>query len=368
MAEVRYIFGDVLTGNIIAEIDCQGVTINESLAGGDWRGTIHLDRTGRSNDVLTSATVPGRCYVVTERDGTIVGDHIMWTRTYQSQAKSVQLYGRSWKNYVGHRLITVNRAFTEQDQLDIFLDLFELLQSEGSSIPITLPSSLGTSGVLRTLEILGSELKSYEQVFDSLADGDDGFDWVVDTSRLGGVYARTLRVGYPSIGAKDPLATVFEYQAPTEGVDDGGGNIFNYWSNESMGSTGSHIFAVGGGEGDATIIESVVHGDLIAGGFPRYDVTTSHKDIADRPTLAAIARADAAVLKAGAPTLTVQLKADKEPVFGGFGLGDMARVEIRDPRFPNGFTKSTRILGWTYTPPSSDGVEQVQLVFEGDEL
>lgn len=369
MAEVRYIFGDVLTGDIIAEIDCQGVSINEALAGGDWRGTFHLDRTGQSNDTLISATEPGRCFVVTERDGSIVGDHIIWTRTYQAQAKSAQLYARSWKSYASHRVITTNRGYVDVDQLEIFRDLYQLMQSDASSVKVTIPPSFGASGITRTLEILGSELKSYEQVFDSISDGDDGFDWVVDTVRSGGVYERRLRTGYPTIGATDPKATVFEYQAPSTGVDDGGGNILNYWSNESMGSTGTHLWAVGGGEGDAMLIASVTHNSLIQGGFPRYDVTTSHKDITNATMLAAIARADAAVLKAGAPTLTVQLKADKEPVFGGYGLGDMARVEIRDPRFPGGgFIKSTRILGWTYQPSDSEGVEQVQLVFEGDDL
>lgn len=368
MADVRYIFGDALSGKIIAEVDCQGVSINESLSGGDWRGTFHLDRAGQSNDVLMSATVPGRCFVVTEREGTIIGDHLLWTRTYQSQAKSAQLYGRSWKNYPGHRLITVNRGYTDVDQLTIFRDLYLLMQSDPNSPPLTIPATFGTSGVLRTVEILGSELKSYEQVFESIADGDDGFDWVVDTVRVGGIYERRLRVGYPTIGATNPYSTIFEYQAPTEGVDDGGGNILNYWSNESMGNTGTHLYAIGSGEGDSMLIESWEHTYLIQGGFPRFDVTTSHKDITDSALLAAIARADAAVLKAGGSTLTLQLKADKQPVFGGYGLGDMARVEIRDPRFPTGFLKNTRILGWKYTPSNSDGVEEVQLVTEGDDL
>lgn len=367
MAEVRYIFGDILTGNIIAEISCQGVSINESLAGGDWRGTFHLDQTGKLNDDLISATIPGRCYVVTERDGTIIGDHIIWTRTYQSQAKSAQLYARSWKVYPGHRVIDVNRAYTEIDQLTIFQNLYALMQTDPNTPQVIIPS-LGTSGVTRTVEVLGSELKSYEQVFESIADGDDGFDWLIDTFKSGAVYQRQLRVGFPTIGSTDPNATVFEYQSPVDGVDDGGGNIINYWVNESMGSTGTHLYAVGGGEGDAMLIASAIHQDLVDVGFPRFDVTTSHKDIADAGLLASIARADAEVLKAGAPTLTLELKADREPVFGGYGLGDMCRIEIRDPRFPGGFRKDARILGWEYYPPEGDGVEQVRLTFEGEDL
>jgi hypothetical protein len=365
VAEVRYIFGDVLTGQIIQEIDCQSVSINAALSGGDWRGTLHLDQTGKVNDDLISATIPGKCYVVTERDGIVVDDHILWTRTYQSQAKSMQLYAKSWKLYPYFRHITEDLSFNSSDQITVFRSLYDLMQSYAGSISVTVPV-FSSSGIERSIEVAASELKTYGQVIDSFADTDDGFDWVVDTSRQGGSYERTLRVGYPRIGAV-VANTVFEYQSPTVDLPDGGGNVINYWENESMGSTGTHLFAVGGGEGDVMPIAEAEHSDLLTAGFPRYDVTTSHKDITDAAILAGIARAEAVIYRPMVPTLTLEVKADVEPVFGGYALGDLTKVEITDAKHPQGFTKETRILGWEYYPPGGDNIEYARLVTEGQE-
>lgn len=365
MAEVAYIFGDILTGQVIAEIRCQGVSMKMDLAGGEWRGTINLDRTGTSNEVLTSATIPGRCFVVVERDGSIIGDYILWTRTYQSQAKVLQLYGRTWRDYTNSRVIREDLAFEEVDQVTIFTQLYDLMQSDPNSLQVVVPS-FTPSGITRSLEVSAAEFKTFGQVLDAIADGENGFDWVVDTSKQSGAYVRTLRLGYPAIGATE-ANIVFEYQSPEDGQP-GGGNVINYWSNESMGSAGTHLYALGSGEGESMLTAEVIHNDLIAGGFPRYDVDTSHKDIDNAQTLVDVALAEAAVRKPAMPVLTVEVKADAEPVFGSYAVGDMVRIEFLDPMHPLGFRRETRLLGWEYYPPEDSNVEYARLTFEGEEL
>jgi hypothetical protein len=69
MTACTYIFGDLLTGQIIGEIPLYGVSMSKGMATGDLRGSFQLDQTGQSNSTLLSATIPGRCYVVCERAG-----------------------------------------------------------------------------------------------------------------------------------------------------------------------------------------------------------------------------------------------------------------------------------------------------------
>lgn len=358
MADMHYIFGDVLTGKVIMEYDCQGVYVSASLAASDWRGTVHLDVTGRDNETTLSATIPGRCFVVMYRDDRIIGDYIITSRTYQSQAKSAQLYGKSWKAYPYMRMIDQDLSYDEQDQIQIFLDLYTKMQADPNSPKVILPVYT-PSGINLTLDVQASDNKKYGEIIDNFANGETGFDWDVVTTEASGVYLRRLVYGYPTLGSKaDPSMLVFEYP----------GIITNYWESESVGSSGgTHLFAQGGGEGDSTIQATVVHDDILKSGYPRYDVESSHKDIDDLDQLVSIATQEAQTRKPPVSVITAEIKADEVPEFGNYAMGDTCRIIVTDPRHPETLDKQTRILGWEYYPPASDNVEQVRLSFEGDD-
>lgn len=359
MAEMMYVFGDALTGKIIQEIPCQGVSMTSSLDGSDFRGTIHLDQTGKDNDTLVAVTVPGRCFVVAQRDQQVVGDFIITNTTYQSQAKSMQLYGKSWKAYPYMRVADFNYTATNADQIQIFLDLYRKLQEDPNALKVILPA-FQASGELRTVEVKSYETKSYGQIIDNIANAEHGFDWRVDTVLNLNTYQRFLRFGYPTLGSSLDNASRITFEYP--------GNIINYWETTSIGGrAGTHLYSVGSGEGDKMLLVKVVHQDLINTGFPRYDVDTSHKDVTNLNTLTAIAVQEAIVRKPPMPIITAEVKGDIGIEFGSYNIGDACEIIIQDPRHPTGFTKQTRILGWEYYPPASDNVELARLIFEGDD-
>lgn len=366
MAEISYIFGDLLTGQIIEEIRLKSVSFKMSLDTGEFRGTFYLDQTGKDNDVLMSATIPGRCYVVIERDGVVVGDYIVWTRTYQSQAKVCELYGIPFKDYSESRLANVDYSATGVEQRNVFLDVYGLMQDDPNSVVINLPSSTYDLVIARDLDIYASEYRSYRTILDSIADAADGFDWLVRTTRVGNTYYRTLDIGYPTIGS--PVSDgipVFEY-TDTDQVQ--GGNINNYWCNDSMGSAATNFYGIGSGEGASMLVSPYTHTDLLASGFPRYDATYDRKDIDSQTTLDALTAQRAQLLKAPLSTITAEVKGDRtDMAFGEYGLGDACRLIITDPRFPYGLNKTTRMLGYEYTPPEDDNVEEVRLTFEGED-
>lgn len=363
MAEVTYIFGDVLTGEIIEEIRLTSVSFKHNLDGGEFRATFHLDQTGKDNDTLLAATTPGRCYVVVERDGEVIGDFLVWTRTYQSQAKVMQLYGVPYKEYTESRIMTANYTATNVEQRNIFLDIYTLMQSYSNSIKVDLPSTYPVV-VPKTLKVLGSEYKTYRQVLDNIADATDGFDWVVRTQREGNFYRRWLEIGYPQLGSLstdgDP---VFEYIHTTDGS---GGNITNYWCNDSMGSAATTFFGIGSGEGTAMLVSTFVHTNLLSSGFPRYDATFDRKDVSNQTILNGLTVQYATLQKAPTSVITAEVKGNTDPTFGAYGIGDSCRLVIQDARFPLFFSKTTRILGWEYYPPEDSNIEMVRLIFEGD--
>lgn len=366
VAQMSYVFADALSGEVIQEIPLTSVSFKYDLDGGEFRSTFHLDLTGKDNDTLIAATTPGRTTCTVEREGIVIGDFIIWSRTYQSQAKVAQLYGIPIKDYTECRIIRDSYAATNTEQRNIILDLYELMQTDENSISVDLPEPFPLV-VPKSLTVAADEYKTYRQVINSIADTIDGFDWLIRTERVGSRYRRWLDIGYPQIGAPDDGIgiPVFEYIDTENGQ---GGNIINYWCNDSMGSAATNFFGIGSGEGTSMVTAEFIHTNLLASRFPRYDATVDKKDISSATILAGITSQHAQLYKAPMSTITVEVKADVDPVFGSVGLGDAVMLQIQDPRFAEGFTKRTRLLGWEYYPPEDSNVEYARLNFEGDEI
>lgn len=354
---VRYVFIDALSGSIIEEIPLQSVTINQTLSGGELRATFGLDLAGLTNDQLVSATIPGKCLVVAETDSVVIWGGLVWTRTYQSQAKSVQLYAKTIDQYPAKRLIQTSRSWSATDPRNIMLDLYSDMQNDPYSIQIMLPGAFTTSNPI-DFSVDASEMKMYRAAMDQLSTQAVGFEWTVDWYRIGNSYNRTLRLGMPLGSLQGDTNPIFEYP----------GNILNYWRNDTIGSGGTNIYGIGAGEGTSMPVVEVVHQDLLDARFPRLDATYTFKDIEDLDTLTELTQTQAQIGKAPQPVYTVQMKADREPAFGDYGLGDYCKLVIKDPLHPDpGTTFATRILGWDYTPPQSDAVAEVQLILQGDD-
>lgn len=359
MVSVRYLFGDLDTREIIAELPLTGVSMNKKLnEAGIFRGTIHYDTSGISNQEIAAATSPGRSFVVAERGDTPIWDGIIWTSSYDSQAKVQNITARTYEAYPDKQIITTDFTRDNTEQRNIFRDLWIDLQSTNErNLGITVPSAFAP--VLgRTLTVLASEYKTYGQVMSSISDGNDGFDWTITTIKQNNEYLRSLQIGYPVLGATDVAGLSFDYP----------GNITNYWKTSGVSSGATHLFMLGAGEGSSMIVSSAVQDDLIAGGMKRYDIVIARKDIDSQQQIDSLAAKLGYVRRVPVAVIKVMLKANLDPVFGSYGLGDAATVSILDPRHPEGLTTTARIVAFDYRPQSDDSVEQVELIFEGDEL
>lgn len=357
MAKFSYVFADILTGQVIAEIPLFGVSMTRGLGMGEFRGAFQLDQTGKDNTDLIQATEPGRCEIICEKEGSVIWSGFIKTRTYQSQAKSVQLFALAWEHYPEYRLMRESEfVYVDWEQTEIFVDLWTAMIADPNSPQFILPTPITT--IDKSITAKSFEFRYYRELMNELADGDDGFDWTIDVQRVSGVYAKTLRIGYPTIGATIPLD--FDYP----------GSIINYWQNNAMTNRATHFYGVGAGEGSTMLTQEVIHTDLISGGFPRYDnVVSGLKSVTDADILTGLTTQRAIVKKPTIPIITVELKADQEPVFGSYGLGDAVKLNIDDPMHPEPVDQviDTRILGWEYYPPQDSHTELARLVFEGEE-
>lgn len=360
MSMVRYLFGDLNTNQVLAEIPLQSVSMDRQL--NDWgvlRGTTYLSRSNISDAEVVEATTPGKTFVVCEIDDVPVWDGIVWTRVYDSQAKDMNLTARTYegffeKNFVGD----FARVSTEQQQ--IVADLINDLQSVGErNLGITVPTGFLTS-IPRDLTVMRTEYKNYMEVISGIADGNDGFDWTITTTRnpMTGEYERTVRMGYPTLGATDSGNLSFDYP----------GNATNYWQSDGMTNAATNLFLLGSGEGADMLVGTAVQTDMLSSGHKRYDVSVARKDISNQTALTSMATQLGNQRRPPYSTIKFNTKADLDPVFGSYGLGDNCTIAIIDPRHPDGFSKTARVIAWSFRPSSDDSTAEAELVFEGDEL
>jgi hypothetical protein len=359
----RYVFGQVRTGRITAEIPLYGVSMNTLLnAPSDLTGTFIMNMTGFRNQDLVSATEPGRTFVVVERDGFPIWDGLIVAQVYQAQSSSMQIFARSLSAYPSKVKMDGDYfpdgfVVTDVEQTEAFLTLWETLQGvPESDIHVQLPEALST-GIAISLDVQPYEDKTFGQVLEEIANSVQGFDWRIVTRKIDGAYARIMQIGYPTIGTEDARRLVFEYPGP----------MMNYWRTRSVSEHGTHIHGLGSGQGEDMLRADVVHQDLIDGGYLRWDVDVPLKEVTNQVQLDGLTVRAGELARATRYVYSVEMKGDQQPEFGTYLQGDACTLKFEDPAHPDGFRLATRVIGWRLTPPSDTSVEKVAVYFEGGE-
>jgi hypothetical protein len=374
MAQLRYVFGNLRTNEVLDEFSLQGVSMTDKLNGwGTLRGSFGLDQSGKDNIDLVSATIPGQCFICVERidfEGLtqIVWFGIIWSRSYQSQAKIVNITARSLPAYAEKRRISaIPMNYVNMDQGEIFRELWYRMQGDNGAtwppdnIRVDSPDGFPT-GVLKTLNVEADSFKVYLDAMTSLSDAEDGFDWRIDTTKDSlGVYKHTLKNGFPTLGNTDHTLLTFEYP----------GNITNYYETASISEAGNYVHMIGEkseGDGGGFYATYADWEQLETGLWCSFEQVISRLDVKDYPTLEKLVNLQGPLRKPPMNVQKVFVRGDADPQFGEYKLGDACRVIITDPLHPTGDTFNLRITQWNYTPTSDEGIDEVELIFEGDEL
>lgn len=362
----RYVFVTIRSEQVVEEIDLFGVYFSRQLGmQGSFTGSFIFDQTGKDNATLVAATTPGYCYVVVERNDVPVWWGVVWSRTYQSQAKECQLSALGFEVYPDKQRMF--NAYTDTGtSVELFTRLWSDMQmsADGRNINIQIPTLV--AGNTKTITVDPTDQKYYGDIMDDLASAADGFDWTIDCQRQNdGTYLKSLRVGYPTMGVPvdSPDIVVFEYP----------GCITNYYQTESMSDAATNVRVLGSGEGSSMPIADTEQTVMIeTQGWPRWDADVSYKDVTDQALINQLALQAAINYKPPMTTIKATVKGDADPVFGSYNIGDACRLVITDPRNPSpgssvaGYSITSVIIGYEVHPQSSDGVEEINIVLPGD--
>ena len=354
----RYLFADLLTNEIIAELPLTAVSFTQQLnQAGTFTGRLLISGINTDQYNVDASTQPARNALYVDRNGTLVWGGVIWNREYSSADQTLTITAREFESYFEHRLITTTTAFTATDQLVIARTLINNAQAVASG-DIGVQVGTETSGVLIDRVYYDYELKNVWQAIKDLSNQDDGFDFNIRVQYDGitNEPEKILVLGYPrtgdiDTGIGDTGTPVFMFPA---------GNMVEYQYPEDGSIIGNSLYVIGAGSNEGKLEAYAADTSKLAAGWPLLENSANYSDITDQVVLDELATAQVLALSEPPPIINIVVPAYEDPVFGTYSIGDDARLMITDPRFPNGLDEVYRIVGFN-VQPGENGPERVTI-------
>jgi hypothetical protein len=356
----RYLLGDLLTNEIIAELPLTGVAFTQQL---NTYGTLnaHILLSGINGDKFNvdASTIPGRNVIYVDRDGILVWGGVIWSRAYNSTSQILNITAQEFMSYFAHRRINQTDNFNGIDQLIIAKTLIENAQAQPYGDVGIGYNSEGqtTSGVLVDRVYYDYELKTVFNAIQDLSRQQDGFDFHIDIEYDGitGLPSKYFNTYFPKVGVTysptDPSALVFNFPA---------GNIVEYQYPEDGSIVANTVYALGAGSNEGRITSIAQDMTKLSDGWALLEDQANYSDVTDQTVLDNLATGQVVAMSYPPTTLTVVAPPYVDPIFGTYEVGDEARIIITDSRFPNTLDEIYRIVALS-VQPGENGPERVTL-------
>jgi hypothetical protein len=377
----KYVFTDQLTDGYVATLDLDDVTYTRVIGEpGTFSATVNVVNSDIADNVAkvvprwvddptepdSLSTGPGRTCVHVYRNGVIWGTYVIWRATVSSDGRGdikVQLSGSTLESYLNAVEIRDDYLYESVDQFEIARGLLTEMQALSSAdIGLTLP--VGASGVNRDRTYLASEGGTFGQRLKELADTDNGFEWLIETSDPGtGTRSRAVRFGYPKLGSQ------------TDHVFAQPGNVLS-WQQEIDGIRGATSYRA---RGESVSTDASTRSEPLmsspqnatahlAAGWPRIDKTVDYSTVKEVGTLNAYAMRWAAERPGAVRVHQISVRLD-DTDWTPQNLGDYARVILVNDWWPirgggASFNHRWRVIGVSVHATNRGGQESAQFVFE----
>ena len=351
----RYLFADLLTNDLLGELPLTGVSFNQQLnQAGTLQGHLLLSGVNSAGLNVDASTIPARCAIYVDRNGTLVWGGVIWGRDYNSTTQKLTITAREFESYFERRRITADAVFTNVDQLTVAQSIFNTAQSAtNGNIGVVVPTN--TSGILISRTYYGYEFKQVYGAVQDLSRALDGFDFNIRVSYSSGVPTKTLVLGYPRIGTAYSVTSI---TAPVFTLP--AGNIVEYSYPEDGSIAANTIYGLGAGSNEGKLISTQSDATLLTAGWPLLEDQANYSDVTNATLLGEITQGVLNGLSTPPTTIKVAVPAYQDPEYGTYNIGDDARLIITDNRFPNTLDQVYRIVGLN-VQPGEDNPERVTI-------
>ena len=361
MSQYRYLFADLRTNDILAELPLTNVTFSQVLNGaGSLTGEILGSDVNEAGYDFPNTTIPARTCVYVERDNVLIWGGIIWTRAWNSDTQHYSFTAREFPSYFERRRITETAVFEAEDQLLIAQTLVNDAQNvTGGDIGVIVGTE--TSPILVSRVYFDYEFKDVWGAIKDLSNQQDGFDFNIDVAYdSGGNPLKYLRLDYPARGR------TFEYNDPAALVFDFPGNLVMYEYPEDGSITANKMYGIGPNSNEAMIrAVATSPSNQVANGWPLLEDTTTYNDQYDPDLLYQQTLGEVTAKENPVTTIKIVIPAYVNPVLGSYKTGDQCLLRITDDRFPGtngefGLVTIQRIVAIA-VEPGEDGPERVTL-------
>jgi hypothetical protein len=338
----RYLFADLVTNQILAELPLTAVSFTSVLNGaGSFTGTLLVTDATQTYLNIWGATQPARTALYVERfsDGgtpTLVWGGIVWARDYNSTSQHVTFNASEFESYFDRRKIIANtgttgsQVYKNADPLLIARSLIQVAQNS----TVTANSNLGVvtgaelSGQTITKTYFDAELKSVLGAIQDLSHASTtGFDFKIKVAYDGAFNpTKTFTIGYPRLG------TAYSSTNATAPVLEFPGNVVEYTLLEDGTLAANFIFAVGVGNGQGKLNRYASDSTQWSAGWPLLEGATNYGDVSNQTLLDNLAAGQLAAVKNPPQSLKITYPPYQDPILGSYALGDDVRVRINDDR------------------------------------
>ena len=357
----RYLFANLLTNEVLAELPLTGVSFTQQLnTAGTFSGHLLLSGVNAVGLNIANGTIPARTAVYVDRNGVLVWGGILWGREYNSTTQTLTFQAREFLSYYERRRITATTSFSNTDQLAIAQAVMSnsagVLNGNIGLLYNQSPSSTITSGVLVSRVYYGYELKTVLSAIQDLSKQSTGFDFEISVYYDGnGNPAKSFNTYYPRVGTaysgSNPSAPVFELPS---------GNIVEYYYPEDGSVAANTIYVLGAGSNEGKLISTFSDTTKLSAGWPLLEEQANYSDITDATVLTTLASGQINAVSYPPTTLKVIAPPYIDPEFGTYQIGDDVRVRITDNRFPTGLDSVYRLVAIN-VQAGENGPERVTL-------
>jgi hypothetical protein len=369
MSKYTYTFIDIPSQEKLGTLPLYGVNFSDLLlqgqggaSAGTFTGSIRMDSDFVSGpQEILDMTRPEATAIWVDLDEVPIWCGILWSRTYQSDGRVVQLNAQTFSSYLAKVVwapanVLVSSYIMSDNPHNVIRYAYQYLSTEASQeydVGIHLEDYHQDISVdFMEKQFIRSEHKYLtEAISDALKAGAEYR--ILPTMDASGMRLPLLQSGIPrSLGVTQNAAdqgTPLQYP----------GDLSKYYLTNSSANAPTRLFGVGKTTGQ-TDLSYVAQGSIT--GRIGVDVVNSYET------------EDAAQLQLFTVNDLTSLQNDlNRPVYevngGGTGLdwaaGDYKRVVIFDPyRFPTPVGGVVRVVGWSLSPPDSGGVEQLGITID----
>jgi hypothetical protein len=346
-----YVYRAVLAldGSSICELPLTNVKFTHLLnQAGAWSGELPLNATLNLLDPV-SATAMNQVEMVIERDRVPIYAGLVLTRDYDSTSQKLALSGRETWCYLDRRFIDTT-SYVNIDQGLIVRDLLtKAAAMVNGDIRIDMPpTSVLTTGVLRSLNVNINDCKPVSEAIEEMAAADRGFEFCLEPYWSSGLLRHTLSFGFPHLGTQSQTLAIFDLP----------GTIQSYRWQEDGSTQANEIFGIGDDGAGHVNLQRVVSFQT---DMPVLQLRFSAR--AQDVTASLLAQTLGAAVNLSIPRIHayVTVPGAVAPTLADYHLGDDVVLQINDFRFSNQIGV-WRLQGYTCIPPDVSGnPEMVEL-------